>query len=781
MTAPAHIANAARDRIAQSLVQIRQSLKAIAESRPQDAEPDKSRQAAVIERRLHVGHDQAQRMAQAPGGPEKKWGKTIDFVDAVFLERGMYAARSVARVVTRDGQDIGTGFMISPRLFLTNNHVIPSASAARELLIEFEHERDLQGALKRASRFALLPGTLFITSGEDDLDYAVIAVGERESGPGVLAGYGHLPISGARDKHQLSDHVNIIQHPDGRPKEAVLRENQLVARAKTALHYVADTEPGSSGSPVFNVLWQVVALHHWGGPHRDLVDEAGKPLAKTVNEGIRISAIVGDLNTRKNSLDATKRDLVNEALTIGLEPEASRTTATSQRVNSDGAAAGPAAATVAADGTVTWTIPLRVSVQLGGLGGFAGAAPAVGVRLPLAEPAAEPAALGGAEGALVLDENYGNRSGYDPDFLQEGLKLPLPKLTTEAMRSDAAVNREPAPGRSRNELTYEHFSIVMNKRRRLAFFTATNIDGRLAKNFDRDSGVISDPHADDDDEGGAEASERWFPERRIKDSEQTPPKFYEGQTAFDADGQPITDRRTAAHRDRMFQQGHLTRRQDPVWGDDDGLIYRANADTFHVTNRAPQVGYFNMGIRKRDAEAGGHAGGQLHWRAMEDYVLNNAVADKARVTVFTGPVFDDLHDMPWDRGVAGMEGFKAPREYWKLILRIEGGLLRATALIADQTPLIDYLPEASLSDAEIKRVAFDKVETYHHSVAELERRTDLDFGQAIRDADTHGGGERRRVRSVEDVLGGRVAYAASRASKPASGASTPVRRRPKRA
>ena len=770
MAAPTPIADAARERIHQNIERIRKSLADIAAGRPGDAEPEASRRAAVLQRRTGIAYDEALRVAPA-SGKEKVWGKTIDFVDVVFLERGMRASRAVARVATRDGQGIGTGFMISPRLFITNNHVLPDETSAREFVIEFDYERNVQGALKTSTRFALSPATAFLTNHEDNLDYTVVAVGDRMSGPADLAAYGYLPISGARDKHQLGDHVNLIQHPDARPKEAVLRENQLVSRAQTALHYVADTEPGSSGSPVFNVLWEVVALHHWGGPHRDLVDQNGKPLAKTVNEGIRISAIVGDLNTRKSGQPAAERSLIDEALTIGLHPEAM---AASPTVPAPSAPAAAATVQVAPDGTATWTIPLRVSVQLAGIGTAAGL-PSGGTPT---SPAlmAPPPVPSGPERALVLDEDYANRTGYDPGFLQVA-NIPLPKLKTEAARADAAVNREAAPGRSRVELPYEHYSVVMNGRRRLAFFTATNIDGKLAKNYNRDTGVISDPHEGDDDDGGSEATERWFKERRIDESEQTPPNLYEQQTAFDSDGQPIDDRRSSAHRNRMFQQGHLTRRQDPVWGTDDEVIIRANADTFHVTNRAPQVGFFNMGIRKSGAEAG-HAGGQLHWRALEDYVLNNAVADKARVTVFTGPIFDDQHDMPWDRGMPGMQGFKAPREFWKVVVRAEQGALQATALVADQTPLIDYVPEAALTDAEAARVSFAKVKRYHVSVAEIEARTAIDFGAAIRAADTHGGGERREVQTLEAVLGKAVrpAKAGARTSRSSASRKTGSRK-----
>src|SRR5262249_54105964 len=155
------------------------------------------------------------------------------------------------------------------------------------------------------------------------------------------------------------------------------------------------------------------------------------------------------------------------------------------------------------------------------------------------------------------------------------------------------------------------------------------------------TGAITEPEAlgMDDPEEGPEAAELWLSDRRIADTEQTPPDLFSGQTAFDSSAKKIINKRSTAHRNRIFQQGHLTRRQDPLWGSDT-VVIRANTDTFHVTNRTPQIGYFNMGIRKRAGEAK-HPGGTLYWRALEEYVLANARADRKRVSVFTGPVFDD--------------------------------------------------------------------------------------------------------------------------------------------
>lgn len=737
---------AAIERIKAAKAEILRSLRAIRGGRPEDAEPDRARRANVESRR---------------DGAEAIQGDTVDFVDAAFFERGRRASRAVCRIITKDGQGLGTGFLISPQLLMTNNHVIGSHQEAEGLLAEFDYERGLDGRQLPVTRFELNAGVL-VTDDRDDLDYTVIAVGARVDGKGELEQYGCLPISSARDKHQLGDHVNIIQHPDGRLKEAVVRENQLVARPNpgTVLYYVADTEPGSSGSPVMNERFCVVALHHWGGPHRGLLDDGGHKAPTNVNEGIRASAIFADLTTKKSHLDPEARRAVDAALTLGLEsggvPQTGVGVATVDGVRGEipaTRAPGGFTAQMGTDGSVTWHLPLSVTVRLGDSPSVASVARAGAAGLPASTQ------RDAAERALEVDRNYRNRRGYDEKFLG-GDAIPLPQLS-RAQRGLAAKNKQPSQGqKNAYELRYQHFSVVMNGKRRLAFFTATNIDGTRPRSVDRGTGRLDAPENYRADESeGAEGGEAWYTDPRIEAEQQTPVDLYSGQTARDASGRKITDRRSGDHRNRIFQQGHLTRRQDPLWGDDDAAVLRAHEDTFHVTNRAPQVGYFNMGTRKPAAEAR-HPGGSLHWRALEDYVLKNAIADEQRVTVFTGPVFTD-GDMPWTRGRDDMEGFKAPRKFWKVVLRRDRGVLSATALLADQTPLIDYIPEMLESTgAEADRIAFEKVAKYQVSIRKLEKLTGLSFGEDVVAADTSGGGEVREVESVDDV---RLARKGSRA------------------
>ena len=94
--------------------------------------------------------------------------------------------------------------------------------------------------------------------------------------------------------------VTIVQHPRGEKKQIALRENRIVDVLDSFLHYEADTEPGSSGSPVFDDGWEVVALHHASVRAPDHAELGG-----FVNEGIRVSGLRAFI-TAQSSLGPSK-------------------------------------------------------------------------------------------------------------------------------------------------------------------------------------------------------------------------------------------------------------------------------------------------------------------------------------------------------------------------------------------------------------------------------------------------------------------------------------------
>ena len=50
----------------------------------------------------------------------------------------------------------------------------------------------------------------------------------------------------------------------GEDKHIALHANDVLSVWNQHLYYTTDTEPGSSGAPVFNKDWKVVAIHHAG-------------------------------------------------------------------------------------------------------------------------------------------------------------------------------------------------------------------------------------------------------------------------------------------------------------------------------------------------------------------------------------------------------------------------------------------------------------------------------------------------------------------------------------
>ncbi|MBC8047614.1 MAG: trypsin-like peptidase domain-containing protein, partial [Fimbriimonadaceae bacterium] len=240
-----------------------------------------------------------------------------DLLGINYLSRGLRAAKSICRVCVRqeDGKilEYATGFMISPNLVITNNHVIPNPEKANSATIQFDYEINIYKELKEYTEFRLNPAAFFIT--HDKLDYTIVAVEKapvRNSRP--LNDFGWLKLYRETGKVVNYEYVTIIQHPQGEAKQIALRENKIIAILDNYLRYHTDTASGSSGACVFNDQWQVVALHHMGIPEMKgdkYVSVEGKLLSKNeihddkqlvwiANQGVRISKILENLSQREN-------------------------------------------------------------------------------------------------------------------------------------------------------------------------------------------------------------------------------------------------------------------------------------------------------------------------------------------------------------------------------------------------------------------------------------------------------------------------------------------------
>lgn len=745
----------AKERIASTQGQIKESLKNIAAGNPLGAEKDTPRLVRRLMSRNQLSKEEAGAVARgvratavmvgnsdqplsreqiASLGAEAIWGDSIDFVGVSFLERGLRVARSVARIAFGNGRPQGTGFLIAQGLLMTNNHVISTPAEAQSMVLEFDYELDLQDKARAVTTFALDPASFFVTHPVQGLDFTVVAVGARLSGSKDLAEFGWCPLSAANDKHAIGEAVNIIQHPRGRYKEVVLRENRLVARAEEALHYAADTEPGASGSPVYNSQWQPIALHHWGGPFHAVIDDRGQKIPAEINEGIRVSAIVKALTAMLPQLGRPQAERLKRTLALweSVDP-VSPSDESPRGAGVAGGVPGSLAPRANLDGTVTLTLPLEITI---GLGGLRPAQPAGTTSVP-APTATAPTIATGVSEATKPSSDYDDRIGYDEGFIP-GHVVPLPGLTG-AIASDAVRLLAPHPGALPYELKYHHFSSVVSKKRHLAMFVACNIDGKTSKFINRDTGQVSALDPSNPDHGlmeAAEASEKWYDDPRVDDGTVAGQSTYSDQVVA---GFPTGMGRTL----RMFQRGHLVRRLDPAWGTKSQALL-AEADTFHFTNCAPQVGFFNMG--RANPSTPGTGGGRL-WRAVENLVLRNARNTRSRVTCFTGPIFDAS-----DRDYRTI---KIPQRFFKIAVWAEEDGLRSLAMVADQSKVLKVWPEALFASGgesieALGAEAFqdpdelERVDDFLTTIAEVESLTGLDFGDNVRDADIRFGGEALR-------------------------------------
>ncbi|MEX0750118.1 MAG: serine protease [Dehalococcoidia bacterium] len=266
---------------------------------------------------------------------ERVIGATRDFLAVGFLERAVRAARSVGRIDTTLGggvRSFGTGFLVTPRLLLTNHHVLKTPETAAASLVEFDYQLDYQNQPLMIHRFTLDPATFFLNN--KALDFALVAVKGTSASGRPLADYGCCPLIGEEGKAKIDDPLNVVQHPKGEMKQIVIRKNKLLYlfEDRPFAHYEADTEPGSSGSPVFNDHWEVIALHHSGVPDTDpvtgqLKDTDGNDwhrgddplrLKWVANEGVRISRLVEFIRVAQigRAQEALREELLSRARTI---------------------------------------------------------------------------------------------------------------------------------------------------------------------------------------------------------------------------------------------------------------------------------------------------------------------------------------------------------------------------------------------------------------------------------------------------------------------------------
>jgi endonuclease G, mitochondrial len=615
---------------------------------------------------------------------ERVIGATRDFLAVGFFEKAISASHAVCRIVTNIGggrHGLGTGFLVTPSLLITNNHVLRSEDDAKRSNAEFNYQLTDAGIPLPVERFGLKPDVFFLT--DKDLDFALVAVEPHSAAGTALKSFGYCPLIAAEGKIIVRDPVNIVQHPKGELKQIAIRNNIVLDLPEDPgldkfAHYETDTEQGSSGSPVFNDQWEVIALHHSGVPRTNansqILDRNGNVwpdngdpdnIDWVANEGIRTSRLVAfikgaQVREHEKALQAefiaiSSGDVASSARApkpsteaTAVEPPPTSPTPPPTPAQSPRRAALSAPLSAASgNGMVSLMLPLTIHIGLG----------TPQQHDTLAHTEVTVGADGAMfEAAIAPDPDYSNRPGFDASFL--GFDAPLPTLMPEVR--DLAL-----PVGDGIELKYYHYSVIMNAQRKLAFVSAVNFDAGAPFQLAR------------------VGKDRWFFDPRVDRDEQLGSELYT---------------------DNPLDRGHLTRRADAAWGDTETAAQLANDDSFHWTNCSPQHEIFNQSTKANQR-------GLLLWGTLENHVSEQAHGGK--LSIFNGPIF-----RPNDRVHRGVP---IPREFYKLIVYAkERGEPGAVAFILTQESLIKNLP------AEEFEVG--PYQPFQVKISDLQSRIKLDFG-----------------------------------------------------
>ena len=266
--------------------------------------------------------------------------------------------------------------------------------------------------------------------------------------------------------------------------------------------------------------------------------------------------------------------------------------------------------------------------------------------------------------------------GYKIDFLGNDHLLKHPDLNPE-QKNDLVIFEQ-----NKYILDYIHFSVVMSKKRRFAYYTAVNIDGTTWQDNPRNG--------------------RWKKDNRIKD--QLGNELY-----------------TATMSD--FDKGHLVRREDPEWGDSEVSVQAGNS-TFSYPNCVPQHKKLNRDI----------------WAELETNILHKgAIGQELKISVFTGPVLSD-NDGVFVTKVNNQD-IKIPNLFWKIVswTKTDGKLYAVGFVQSQEKFLIEggiirklFVPALrrlrKLSDDDIfEHLKFKDGKTYQVRIEEIENLTGLKF------------------------------------------------------
>jgi V8-like Glu-specific endopeptidase len=231
-----------------------------------------------------------------------------NFTNARFFTAGsirnlLKCCESIGCVVDPNGNRIGTGFLVEASainppwgaglLFITNAHVVSAdgsydAMSIVNVSVVFDEDPAKTRHNVESFMYSSPPGREGeIRTKNDFLDVSILKLSSVPSGATGLKIAANTPRATGETK------AFVIGHPNGAGLQISLHDAAILAidPNERLIHYRTPTEPGSSGSPVFNSYWQLIAIHHAGSSQMPRFKIEPPPEYYEANEGVCISAI----------------------------------------------------------------------------------------------------------------------------------------------------------------------------------------------------------------------------------------------------------------------------------------------------------------------------------------------------------------------------------------------------------------------------------------------------------------------------------------------------------
>lgn len=242
-------------------------------------------------------YDMDKPVVASPAFDDWRDGRTEDLVqekifgentlrDVRVLQLALKAAESVVHITMPDGY--GSGFIVGDNLCMTNHHVIAGKPMAAKSDYTFRYQLAVSNLPDKADTVHMKLGGEFYTNPE--LDYTVVELERTGQHARPLLLQPVRPPRGSR--------VSIIQHPGGHYKKISMQNNFVAYADARVIQYTTSTMPGSSGSPVFDDEFNVVAIHHSGGRLEE--PDSGRWYRR--NEGISMIAVLEDLRESRRDI-----------------------------------------------------------------------------------------------------------------------------------------------------------------------------------------------------------------------------------------------------------------------------------------------------------------------------------------------------------------------------------------------------------------------------------------------------------------------------------------------